>query len=129
MLATNPQIFARASQKLLCLEATPPPQMNQERVAGLAGPRQTGNTLFYSFWGGEGKRKKTVETPEIFALSGILREMRASSFPTHGPWCGSLPDTSRRCRGRSLPGANLRRSGRPPGSSFFHARMACPARV
>jgi len=29
--------------------------MKQERVAGLALPRQTGNTLFITlFWGGEG---------------------------------------------------------------------------
>jgi len=35
--------------------------MNQERVAALARERQSGNTLFYSFWGREGKRKKTFE--------------------------------------------------------------------
>jgi len=37
------------------LAASPPPQINKERVAALALPRQSGNTLFYSFlgWGGE----------------------------------------------------------------------------
>jgi len=35
--------------------------MNQERVAAVALPRHSGNTLFYSFWGREGKRKKTFE--------------------------------------------------------------------
>jgi len=34
--------------------------MNQERVAGLARPRQTGNTLFYSFWGRGGEEEKDL---------------------------------------------------------------------
>jgi hypothetical protein len=45
------------------LGSKPPTQMNQERVAGFALPCKTGNALFYSFWGGEGKRKKTFEKP------------------------------------------------------------------
>jgi len=37
--------------------------MNQERGAAVALPRHSRTTLFYSFWGGEGKRKKTFEKP------------------------------------------------------------------
>jgi len=54
---------ARASQTSLCLAASPPPQIKKERVAGFALPRHTGHTLFSSFWGGDGKRKKTFEKP------------------------------------------------------------------
>jgi len=38
----------------------PPPQMNQECVAGWALPRPTGNTLFYSFLGRGGEEEKDV---------------------------------------------------------------------
>ena len=41
--------------KVALIGSKPPPQMNQERVAGLALPRQTGNTLFYSFLGRGGE--------------------------------------------------------------------------
>src|SRR5258708_38049948 len=41
-----------------------PPQMNQERVAALALPRQSGNTLLYSFLGRGGEEEKDFcETP------------------------------------------------------------------
>jgi len=49
--------------KVALLGSKPPTQINKERVAALALPRQSGNTLFNSFWGGEGKRKKTFEQP------------------------------------------------------------------
>ena len=41
-------------------QQAPPPQMNQERVAGWALPRPTGNTLFYSFLGRGGEEEKDV---------------------------------------------------------------------
>jgi len=44
--------------------------MNKERGAAVARERHSGTTLFYSFWGGEGKRKKTFETPWLCALKG-----------------------------------------------------------
>jgi|GEM_PF-2325084 len=34
--------------------------MNQEHVAGLALPRQTGNVLFYSFLGRGGEEEKDI---------------------------------------------------------------------
>jgi hypothetical protein len=34
-------------------------------VAVVSPPCKAGNTLFYSFWGGEGKRKKTFAKPWI----------------------------------------------------------------
>ena len=50
--------------------------MNQERGAGLALPRQTGTTLLYSFWGGEGKRKKTFEKPCLSHPSFLLLSLQ-----------------------------------------------------
>src|SRR5438034_755735 len=44
----------------------PPPQMIKERAAGLARPRQTGRTLFSSFFRvGRGRGKRLVRSPEI----------------------------------------------------------------
>jgi len=37
--------------------------MNQERVAAVARGRHSGNTLLYSFFGREGKKKKTFANP------------------------------------------------------------------
>jgi len=36
----------------------PPPQINNERVAGVALPRHTSNTLIYSFLGRGGEEEK-----------------------------------------------------------------------
>src|SRR3989442_13176191 len=44
-------------------QQAPPPQINKERVAGLARPRQPGNTLLYSFLGRGGGEEKTLEKP------------------------------------------------------------------
>src|SRR3989442_14125066 len=41
-------------------QQAPPPQINKERVAGLARPRQPGNTLLYSFLGRGGEEEKAV---------------------------------------------------------------------
>jgi len=37
--------------------------MNQEHVAALALPRQSGHMLFYSFFGRGGEEEKTFEKP------------------------------------------------------------------
>ncbi len=41
-------------------QQAPPPQMNQERGAALALPRQSGTTLFSSFLGRGGEEEKDV---------------------------------------------------------------------
>jgi len=48
--------------------------MNQERVAGVALPRHTGNTLFYSFLGRE--EEKTFEKPCLSHFSFLLLSLQ-----------------------------------------------------
>jgi len=53
-------VMNQSFSKVALIGSMPPTQINKECVAGLALPRQTGNTLFYSFLGagrGRGKRR------------------------------------------------------------------------
>jgi hypothetical protein len=50
----------------------PPPHIHKERVAGLARPRQTSNTLFYSFLGRGGEEEKDFEKPCISFCQCLL---------------------------------------------------------
>src|SRR5258708_39438197 len=53
-------------------QQAPHPRLVKERVAAWARPRPSGNTLFTLFWGGEGKRKKTVEKPWKSLLTRLI---------------------------------------------------------
>src|SRR5260370_19424960 len=59
-------------------QQAPHPRLVKERVAAWARSRPSGNTLFTLFWGGGGKRKKTVEKPWKKPLTRLI------SFHTSG---------------------------------------------
>src|SRR5438128_3480291 len=53
----------RASQKSLCLAASPHPRVIKSVVPVLRGRAKPATRSCTLFWGGEGKRKKTFEKP------------------------------------------------------------------
>src|SRR5258706_10606116 len=57
--STAPGLLKRRS----AWQQASPPQMNQERVAAVALPRHSGNTLLYSFLGRGGGEEKDVCEP------------------------------------------------------------------
>src|SRR5207245_10646646 len=68
--STAPGLLKRRS----AWQQASPPQMNQERVAAVALPRHSGNTLFYSFLGRE--EEKTFEKPCLSHFSFLLLSLQ-----------------------------------------------------